>query len=74
MSEINKYLEKGEEQIEEKSGFNMSEINKYLLKGEEEDKPDFNMSEINKYLDKGPQEEEEQSDWMNGIGGISEMQ
>jgi len=52
----------------------MSEINKYLLKGEEEDKPDFNMSEINKYLDKGPQEEEEQSDWMNGIGGISEMQ
>jgi hypothetical protein len=51
----------------------MSEINKYLLKGEEEDKPDFNMSEINKYLDKGP-EEEEQSDWMNGIGGISEMQ
>lgn len=31
------------------------------------------MSEINKYLDKGG-EEEEQSDWMNGIGGISEMQ
>ena len=32
------------------------------------------MSEINKYLEKGGEEEEEQSYWMNGIGGISEMQ
>ena len=58
MSEINKYLEKGGGEIEEKSNFNMSEINKYLLK-EEEDKPDFDMSEINKYLDKPAEEEEE---------------
>ena len=32
------------------------------------------MSEINKYLDKGEHTLEDQSDWMNGIGGISEMQ
>jgi hypothetical protein len=32
MSEINKYLDKGEE----KSNFNMSEINKYLAKEQDE--------------------------------------
>jgi hypothetical protein len=33
MSEINKYLEKEQDEEEDKPDFNMSEINKYLDKG-----------------------------------------